>query len=154
MAKRPKDVIDGIMVSHTKARAALDEIVTSGEFMSMLIMELRKEAPPFLSKFVVEKAFTLTRMSEPNVGWRLELHNHQDEGQLLAYWNFGIPHPFKIPKVGKKMLYFPALGIVRTTEITHPAVPPDKFIYRAWHRVINRYTMRIKREIERSFRRG
>jgi hypothetical protein len=153
MASRPKDVIDGIMAAHTKARGAIDEIVTSGEFMSMLIQELRREAPPFLAKFVTQRAFTLTRMSSPNMGWRLELHNHKDEGQLLAYWNFGIPHPFRIPKVGKAKLYFPALGIVREHAV-HPAVPPDKFIYRAWHRVLNRYTMRIKREIERSFRRG
>jgi hypothetical protein len=154
MARRPKDVIDGIMVAHTKARAALDEIITSGEFMAMLIDELRKEAPPFLSKFVVPRAFTLSRLAAgKDIGWRLELHNHKDEGQLLAYWNFGIPHPFRIPKVGDKKLYFPALGIVREHAI-HPAVPPDKFIYRAWHRVLNRYTMRIKREIERSFRRG
>ena len=150
MIRRPHEVITGIRTSHTRARAALDSIVTSGEFKTMLIEELRKEAPQFLRPFVVDSAFTLVRLKS---GWSFILHNHKDEGQLLAYWNFGIPHPFRIPKVGKTHLYFPALGIVREYAI-HPAVPPDKFIYRAWHRVLNRYTMQIKRSIERSFRGG
>jgi hypothetical protein len=150
MQKRPREVITGIRTSHTRARAALDNVITSGEFKSMLSEELKKEAPQFLRPFVVDSAFTLVRLKD---GWSLLLHNHKDEGQLLAYWNFGIPHPFRVPKVGKAHLYFPALGIVREYAM-HPAVPPNKFIYRAWHRVLNRYTMRIKREIERSFRVG
>ncbi|MFA5037183.1 MAG: hypothetical protein WC479_08420 [Candidatus Izemoplasmatales bacterium] len=150
MSRRPSEVITGIRTSHTKARASLDSMVTSGEFMSALIDELRKEAPSFLTKFITPRAFTIVRLKD---GWSLLLHNHKDEGQLLAYWNFGIPHPFRIPKVGNKKLFFPALGIVRENAV-HPAVAPDKFIYRAWHRVLNRYTMRIKREIERSFRSG
>lgn len=148
MARRPKEVITGIRTSYTRARASLDDMVLSGEFKSALILELKKEAPEFLIPFVVDRAFTMVRLKD---GWSLLLHNHKDEGQLLAYWNFGIPHPFRVPKVGKTKLFFPQLGIVREHAI-HPAVPPNKFINRAWHRVLNRYTMRIKREIERSFR--
>jgi hypothetical protein len=155
MSRRPREAIDAIRVSSTKARAALDGVVLGGEFKSYLIEELKKEAPPFLTKFITPKAFTLVRQKE---GWALYLHNHKDEGQLLAYWNFGIPHPFRIPKVGEAKMFFPALGIVRTIgkehEMIHPAVDPNNFIYRAWHRVLNRYTMRIKREIEKSFRSG
>ena len=148
MRKRPDEVITGIRVSSTIARQSLDRVMVSDEFMYALISELKKEAPDFLSPFVNTRAFTMVRLRS---GWSLLLHNKKDEGQLLAYWNFGIPHPFRIPKVGVATLVFPELEIFRSYAV-HPAVPPDKFISRAWHRVINRYTMRIKRDIENSFR--
>jgi len=148
MPRTPKEFIAGLRVTHTKARAAVDEIMMSGEFKTALLIEIRKDCPPFLSHLVTNAAFNMIRLKE---GWSLLLYNKIDPGKILAIWNFGIPHDYRIPKVGNVTMYM-GEKIGFKEHAIHKAKAPNRFISRAWHRTINRYTMRIKREIEYAIR--
>lgn len=154
--KRQSEKIDAIRINVTEARQSLDDIMMNGEFLNAFIEELKKEVPPFLVKFCVNRAFKMIRQPQ---GWAIYLYNHKDEGQLLAYWNFGVPE-YDFPGIISKNLHggnlrvkhvhmvIPGYGV--RAGFHHDAINPDKFISRAWHRVLNRYTMRVKRVMDKA----
>jgi hypothetical protein len=165
MARKPKEITNNLLAASSRARGAIDDIVQSGEFMNSFLAELRKEAPGRLAKLIDGNCFFLTR--EKN-GYELHLKNKDFPGKILAIFSLGTPAEYPIPKLGsgQKLISMPNVvdkvsgvqGIVRYSPskdgeaVMHPRIIPDKFIYRAWHRTLNKYTMRVKRAIEQGFR--
>lgn len=157
MPKRPKDVINGIRVSHTVARRSIEIVLR--EFSLSLKEELIKEAPQDI-KHLIEKWFEVVFVMQEQsgigeYGWSLILKNNRHPGKVIAIWNFGSPVSHLVTPSHAKALRFKETtkapnGSFRAWTHT-PIIPPSKFIQRAWRRVTQRYLTRVKRAISASF---
>jgi hypothetical protein len=163
----PDRVSIDFRLAGTKTRGAIQDVMA--EFAEDVRLKLIELAPsPAFRKLIESNAVTVRLTTD---GADIAIRSDTPEGKILLIYHFGTmkrhPRGWEIPFPRPRYksdgsggtVNIPLMGVrgengkpLFRKWVTHPAIPPRKFIDKAFRQVARKYNQRVKRAIEKALR--